>query len=202
MALTTPHFWESFFQQRRTPDDPAVQSEALEWYMDTAVSLRVVGRCLRSSRRWGDPSTVIVHLGSGSSELGVALREGWKEAPLVEANRGKGEGEEGGGSVGEGAVEMVAANEASDPVAAATTTTTSSAEQHQPRESAPLFPCVIDLDFSPAIMAQMARRFPLQSFATADARRLPLRGGSVDLLLCKVSQLQAVRQSGSQAARR
>ena len=65
MALTTPHFWESFFQQRRTPDDPAVPSEALEWYMDTAVSLRVVRRCLRSSRRWGDPSTVIVHLGRG-----------------------------------------------------------------------------------------------------------------------------------------
>ena len=150
-SIVTPTFWENFFDCKRTPADRTIPSEALEWYVDVRACLRVINRCLQETGRWNDPSAVIVHLGSGSSEVGVALREAWAEDSPTEGT---------------------------EPL--------EGANRDGPNPFGHRFPCVVDCDFSPLVMAQMGARFPGHSFVCSDARRLPFRSGSVDLLVCKV----------------
>ena len=46
MALSKRSFWEQFFEQRVTPPDPNVQSEAGEWYVYLGSSiLSILAHC-------------------------------------------------------------------------------------------------------------------------------------------------------------
>ena len=71
-VVATHEFWETFFSQRRTPPDPSEQSEALEWYVDVGVAEdHVMARLAECDRH----RTRILHMGCGSSELGVRLSQ-------------------------------------------------------------------------------------------------------------------------------
>jgi hypothetical protein len=103
MALSRRSFWEQFFEQRVTPPDPNVQSEAGEWFVSDDISIifrasvlfephsssngticfnfRYIGVeksltvCAKRLAARNRATTRILHNGCGSSELGVALSQ-------------------------------------------------------------------------------------------------------------------------------